>query len=93
MTSATGESSASIRERVQVAQERQLVRFEGTDIIRPVQDSGLSSRARTGTIVPCKNRDYRNSDMPLAEACKFYILVEAGTARILFMYYRWSILY
>lgn len=29
----TGESSASIRDRVQVARERQKTRFEGTDII------------------------------------------------------------
>jgi len=58
-----GESSASIRERVQAARNRQRVRFEGTDIVCPVQESGLSSRAGTGTIVPCRNRDYRNSDM------------------------------
>jgi len=36
-----GESSASIRERVQAARERQRVRFEGTDIVCPVQEPGL----------------------------------------------------
>ena len=35
------ESSASIRERVQAARERQRVRFEGTDIVCPVQEPGL----------------------------------------------------
>jgi len=45
-----GESSASIRERVQVARERQQVRFEGTDIVCPVQEPGLSSRAGIGTV-------------------------------------------
>ena len=62
-----GESSASIRERVQAARERQRVRFAGTDIVCPVQEPGLSSRAGTGTIVPCRNRDYHNSDMRVAE--------------------------
>jgi magnesium chelatase family protein len=37
-----GESSSSIRERVQAARERQRVRFEGTDIVCPVQEPGLS---------------------------------------------------
>ena len=37
-----GESSASIRERAQVARERQRVRFKGTDIVCPVQEPGLS---------------------------------------------------
>jgi magnesium chelatase family protein len=37
-----GESSASIQERVQAAQERQRIRFEGTDIVCPVQEPGLS---------------------------------------------------
>jgi magnesium chelatase family protein len=37
-----GESSASVRERVQMARERQGVRFEGTDIVFPVQEPGLS---------------------------------------------------
>ena len=37
-----GESSASIRERVQMARERQRIRFEGTDIVCPVQEPGLS---------------------------------------------------
>jgi hypothetical protein len=45
-----GESSAMIRERVQTARERQRVRFEGSDIICPVQEPGLSSRAGTGII-------------------------------------------
>jgi len=45
-----GESSASIREQVKEARERQHVRFEGTDIVCPVQESGLSSRAGIGTI-------------------------------------------
>jgi predicted ATPase with chaperone activity len=45
-----GESSASIRERVQAARERQRVRFEGSDIVCPVQEPGLPSRAETGTI-------------------------------------------
>lgn len=37
-----GESSASIRERVQAVRERQRVRFEGSDIVWPVQEPGLS---------------------------------------------------
>ena len=37
-----GESSASIRERVQAAREWQRVRFEGTDVVCPVQEPGLS---------------------------------------------------
>jgi predicted ATPase with chaperone activity len=44
-----GESSASIRERVQAARERQRVRFDGTDIVCPVREPGLASRAGTGT--------------------------------------------
>jgi len=36
-----GESSASIRERVQAARERQRIRFEGTDIVCPMQEPGL----------------------------------------------------
>jgi magnesium chelatase family protein len=36
-----GESSALIRERVQAARERQRVRFEGSDIVCPVQEPGL----------------------------------------------------
>ena len=37
-----GESSSSIRERVQAARERQRVRFDGTDIVCPVREPGLS---------------------------------------------------
>ena len=36
-----GESSASIRGRVQAARERQRARFEGTDVVCPVQEPGL----------------------------------------------------
>ena len=45
-----GESSASIRERVQAAREGQHARFEGSDIVCSMQEPGLSSRAGTGTI-------------------------------------------
>ena len=37
-----GESSALIWERVQAARERQRVRFEGTGILCPVQEPGIS---------------------------------------------------
>jgi magnesium chelatase family protein len=37
-----GESSATIRERVQSAREWQQARFEGLDIVCPMQESGLS---------------------------------------------------
>ncbi|MGB7873884.1 MAG: ATP-binding protein, partial [Anaerolineales bacterium] len=37
-----GESSASIRERVQATRERQRICFEGTDNFNPVQEPGLS---------------------------------------------------
>jgi hypothetical protein len=45
-----GESSASIRERVQAARGRQQVRFAGPDIVCPVWEPGLSPRAGSGTI-------------------------------------------
>jgi predicted ATPase with chaperone activity len=58
-----GESSASIRERVQAARERQRVRYEASDIVCPVQEPGLSSRAGTGTITTpiCALRKFANS--------------------------------
>jgi magnesium chelatase family protein len=37
-----GELSASIRERVQAARERQRARFKGSDIVCPVWEPGLS---------------------------------------------------
>jgi hypothetical protein len=73
-----GESSAAIRERAQAARELQRVRFEGKGILCPVQGPGLSSRAGTGTIVPCGNRDYRNSDVRVLNVRKFYNFDEVG---------------
>jgi magnesium chelatase family protein len=69
-----GESSALIRERVQAARERQRVRFEGIGY--------RLSRAGTGTIVPCRNRDYCNSDMRVAEVRQFCKLDETGDSLI-----------
>jgi hypothetical protein len=46
---------------------------------RPLRgDRRCLSRAGTGTIVPCRNRDYCNSDMRVAEVRKFCKLDEAG---------------
>jgi hypothetical protein len=46
------ESSASILERVQAVQERQQIRSQESDIVCPVREPGLSSRAGTGIITP-----------------------------------------
>jgi len=46
-----GENSTVIRERVQAARERQHIRFEGSDIVCPVQEPELSQlrHARVGS--------------------------------------------